>query len=158
MPVHLAPPQSGPTSSSTPPTVLCTCTGVHHLPLGSPDKFCWTPDDLAAALDISVRSLTNLRSSDPTFPAPRMLGTLPRWSPETIHRWLNEASAATAAPAAAATQPAAQERAPVPAGPNGAGAKRRRTPIGNRPTNAAAVDGSGATTREGAAPAEVWHV
>lgn len=63
----------------------------HHrpcteLPVGSPARFSWILDDVAAALQISVRPLKTIRDEDPTFPAPRMLGTVPRWAPVSIAR------------------------------------------------------------------------
>lgn len=51
------------------------------------------PSSLAQMLRISERHLTDLRHEDPTFPAPRMLGSLPRWSPTTIRRWVEQADA-----------------------------------------------------------------
>jgi predicted DNA-binding transcriptional regulator AlpA len=63
------------------------------------------PNALAEMLRISLRHLTDVRTDDPTFPKPRMLGTLPRWSPAVIGRWMEEPSIAPADnPAALATQ------------------------------------------------------
>ncbi|KQX74493.1 AlpA family transcriptional regulator [Aeromicrobium sp. Root472D3] len=73
---------------------------------------------VAHMLRCSVRHLRDLRQDDPTFPAPRMLGTSPRWTYETIHAWVELPSrvgtaitdtAVTAAPAAA------EAPAPAPA-------------------------------------------
>lgn len=46
------------------------------------------PPALAAMLRISLRHLSDTRRDDPTFPEPRMLGTLPRWSPDAIRAWM----------------------------------------------------------------------
>lgn len=46
------------------------------------------PPALAAMLCISLRHLSDTRRDDPTFPEPRMLGTLPRWSPDAIRAWM----------------------------------------------------------------------
>ena len=54
------------------------------------------PTALAEMLRISLRHLTDVRTDDPTFPKPRMLGTLPRWSPAVIRRWMEEPSIAPA--------------------------------------------------------------
>jgi predicted DNA-binding transcriptional regulator AlpA len=48
------------------------------------------PPALADMLRISIRHLDNVRRDDTSFPRPRMLGTLPRWSPEVIRRWMAE--------------------------------------------------------------------
>lgn len=48
-----------------------------------------SPTSLAAMLGISERHLADVRHEDPSFPAPVMLGTLPRWSPATILRWMD---------------------------------------------------------------------
>lgn len=50
------------------------------------------PAALAEMLRVSERHLTDLRREDKTFPAPRMLGTLPRWSPAAIRRWMDTAA------------------------------------------------------------------
>lgn len=55
----------------------------------APTEKMLTPATCAEMLGISERHLTNLRQTDPTFPAPRMLGTLPRWSPSVIRRWMD---------------------------------------------------------------------
>lgn len=49
------------------------------------------PTALAEMLRISERHLTDVRNEDPTFPGPKMLGTLPRWSPAVIRRWMDPA-------------------------------------------------------------------
>jgi predicted DNA-binding transcriptional regulator AlpA len=54
---------------------------------------------VAHMLRCSVRHLHNVRQDDPTFPAPRMLGTSPRWTYETIHAWVELPSRTTTAPA-----------------------------------------------------------
>ncbi len=135
----------------------------HHrpcteLPVGSPARFSWTLDDVAAALQISVRHLKTIRDEDPTFPAPRMLGTVPRWAPASIARWLADdlapSSSATdedSAPAEASTLPAAT------------GATRRRKPpqVGRRqrppPRARAAPDRCGMSdkSRRGSVPARI---
>lgn len=65
----------------------------------TPTEMMLDPTALAAMLRISLRHLTDLRRDDPTFPPPKMLGTLPRWSPAVIRRWMEgpavEASAET---------------------------------------------------------------
>jgi hypothetical protein len=42
------------------------------------------PGELAAFLDVSVSVLLNARDNDPTFPKPRMIGTLPHWTKRRI--------------------------------------------------------------------------
>lgn len=49
----------------------------------------WAKRDVAAFLGVSVRTVENLVGSDPTFPAPRYVGRLPRWNPETVRAWLD---------------------------------------------------------------------
>lgn len=61
----------------------------------------WGPDQVAAYLRISRRHLTELRATDPTFPKPRMLGSLPRWRPGAVIRWLDPDPAPPAPPAPA---------------------------------------------------------
>lgn len=56
----------------------------------------WGPDEVAAYLLISVRKLNELRADDRTFPAPRMIGSLPRWSPLAVAAWLADADPTTA--------------------------------------------------------------
>lgn len=48
------------------------------------------PTALAEMPRISERHLTDLRREDPTLPALKMLGTLPRWSPAVIRNWMEE--------------------------------------------------------------------
>ncbi|MBB4739041.1 putative DNA-binding transcriptional regulator AlpA [Actinoplanes octamycinicus] len=57
----------------------------------------WDIEDVAAYLKISTRHLGDIRTEDPTFPAPRMLGSLPRWHPRTVEDWLAAAEPATPA-------------------------------------------------------------
>ncbi|MDN5896527.1 MAG: hypothetical protein L0H93_21210 [Nocardioides sp.] len=64
-----------------------------------------TPTTLAEMLEISERHLTDLRHEDMTFPAPVMLGTLPRWSPAVIRRWMDRATAPYCSCADAAQAP-----------------------------------------------------
>ena len=45
-------------------------------------------------LDISERHLTDVRREVETFPPPVLLGTLPRWSPAVIRRWMDGAGVA----------------------------------------------------------------
>lgn len=60
----------------------------------------WGRVEVASYLDICVRSLTDLRREDSTFPRPRMVGRRPRWAPSTVIRWLEGSDdAATKAPA-----------------------------------------------------------
>lgn len=54
---------------------------------------------VADLLEVSERHLADVRKEDPTFPPPRMVGTLPRWTDTMIFAWLDSASA-PAAPAA----------------------------------------------------------
>ena len=69
------------------------------------------PTRLAEMLDISERHLTDLRREDKTFPAPRMLGALPRWSPTTIRQWVEAAaSLAPLMPTADAVEPPTRAR------------------------------------------------
>ena len=125
------------TTHLTVPGHLLSCT---QLPVGSPARFSWTLDDVAAALQISVRHLKNIRDQDPSFPAPRLLGSVPRWAPASIARWL----AGDPAPAA----PAADD-APIEAVPAAAGTGRRRKPSAGRPA-------AKATAQSSSGP--VWHV
>lgn len=59
----------------------------------APTEKMLTPTSLAEMLDISERHLTDVRREDATFPAPIMLGTLPRWSPAAIRRWMDRTTA-----------------------------------------------------------------
>ena len=85
----------------------------------APTEKMLTPTTLAEMLDISERHLTDVRREDETFPAPVMLGTLPRWSPAVIRRWMDRPTApcctcaepAPAAPPAAATRTKAVKKA-----------------------------------------------
>jgi hypothetical protein len=130
------------TTHLTVPAHLLSCT---QLPVGSPARFSWTLDDVAAALQISVRHLKSIRDEDRSFPAPRLLGTVPRWAPASIARWL-VGDLASAAPAA---DDAPIEAVPVPAA---AGAIRRRRPPASRSAaKAAAAQGANST-------GPVWHV
>jgi predicted DNA-binding transcriptional regulator AlpA len=72
---------------------------------------------VAHMLRCSVRHLHDLRQDDPTFPIPRMLGTSPRWTYETIHTWveLPSRTAATTPTADPATEASAPAPAPAPA-------------------------------------------
>ncbi|MFJ6133929.1 hypothetical protein [Janibacter terrae] len=58
----------------------------------APTEKMLTPTTLARMLEISDRHLTDVRREDPTFPAPVLLGTLPRWSPATIRRWMERST------------------------------------------------------------------
>ncbi len=129
------------TTHLTVPAHLLPCT---QLPVGSPARFSWTLDDVAAALQISLRHLKSIRDDDPTFPAPRLLGTVPRWAPASIARWLvgDPASATTVADA----NDAPAEKAAPPAG----GSRRRTPPAGRPPAKAAAQSAS--------STGPVWHV
>lgn len=129
------------TTHLTVPDHLLACT---QLPVGSPARFSWTLDDVAAALQISVRHLKSIRDEDPSFPAPRLLGTVPRWAPASIARWL----AGDPAPAAPAADHLPTDAVPVPAA---AGATRRRRPPAGRPAAKAAAQSASCT-----GPA--WHV
>lgn len=50
----------------------------------------WDRQDVAHYLRISIRQLSDLRHEDPTFPAPRMVGTKPIWVPRTIETWVEQ--------------------------------------------------------------------
>lgn len=56
------------------------------------DARAWSPDDVATYLGISRRHLDDIRGEDTTFPAPRMLGRLPRWNPEVVIAWVTLAA------------------------------------------------------------------
>jgi len=131
------------TTHLTVPAHLLSCT---QLPVGSPARFSWTLDDVAAALQISVRHLKTVRDEDPSFPAPRLLGTVPRWAPASIARWL-AGDPAPAAPAADGDD-ALADAVPVPAA---AGATWRRKPPAGRPAAKAAARNASSTE-------PVWHV
>lgn len=70
----------------------------------APTEKMLAPTTLAEMLDISERHLADVRREDETFPSPKMLGTLPRWSPAVIRRWMEGTPAADspAAPGSAA--------------------------------------------------------
>lgn len=51
-----------------------------------------SPTTLPPFLDISARHLADVRREDPTFPAPRMVGSLPRWTRESILAWVHGAA------------------------------------------------------------------
>lgn len=129
------------TTQPTVPDHLLPCT---QLPVGSPARFSWTLDDVAAALQISVRHLKTIRDEDPSFPAPRLLGTVPRWAPASIAHWL----AGDPTPSASATD---EGDAPTEAVPSPAGATRRRKPPAGRPAAKAAAQSASST-------GPVWHV
>jgi predicted DNA-binding transcriptional regulator AlpA len=57
----------------------------------------WDIEDVATYLKISTRHLGDIRAEDPSFPPPRMLGSLPRWHPKTVEDWLAAAEPAVAA-------------------------------------------------------------
>lgn len=130
-------------TETTQPTVPVHVLSCRQLPAGSPARFSWIVDDIAIALQISVRHLKNIRDEDVTFPAPRMLGTVPRWAAASIAQWL----------AGDLTQPTtgADEDAPAEAVPAPAGATRRRKPPAGRPAAKAAA-------RSASSTGPVWHV
>jgi predicted DNA-binding transcriptional regulator AlpA len=74
----------------------------------APTEKMLTPTTLAEMLEISDRHLTDVRREDKTFPTPVLLGTLPRWSPAVIRRWMDRttASSCTCANLAQAATPA----------------------------------------------------
>lgn len=129
------------TTHLTVPAHLLSCT---DLPVGSPGRFSWTVDDVAAALQISVRHLKTIRDEDSSFPAPRLLGTVPRWAPSSIARWLS-------GDLAPVTSAAEDNDAPAEAGPAPAGATRRRQPPSGRPAAKAPAQSASGT-------GPVWHV
>jgi predicted DNA-binding transcriptional regulator AlpA len=53
----------------------------------------WGPKHIAHYLDISERHVRDIRREDDTFPAPRMVGSRPRWSPDAVRRWVAEGGA-----------------------------------------------------------------
>lgn len=53
-------------------------------------------EDIADYLCISVSTVDQLRSTDRMFPAPVMIGTLPRWSPAAVVAWFEGAEPQTA--------------------------------------------------------------
>lgn len=112
--------------------------------MGSPARFSWTLDDVAAALQISVRHLKTIRDEDTSFPAPRMLGTVPRWAPASIARWLAGDGVSSSSAVDEVDAPA--EPVPAPAG-----VTRRRTPPAGRPAAKAAAQRVSST-------GPVWHV
>lgn len=61
----------------------------------APTEKMLTPTTLAQMLEISDRHLTDVRREDQTFPSPVLLGTLPRWSPAAIRRWMDGGTDAT---------------------------------------------------------------
>lgn len=68
------------------------------------------PTGLAQMLRISERHFTDLRSEDGSFPKPRMLGSLPRWSSATIRAWVEQAN--TNDPAGSGALPPASAHRP----------------------------------------------
>lgn len=87
----------------------------------APTEKMLTPTSLAEMLAISDRHLTNLRREDATFPAPVMLGKLPRWSPATIRRWMDpQTSACTKCSAV-------EQEAETQMAPNLSASKSRKT-------------------------------
>lgn len=83
------------------------------------------PTMVAKMLRISDRHLTDVRKEDKTFPAPKMLGTLPRWSPAAIHRWMDGGT--DAGPCACVDGPSPHP-APTGATTRSAPAKRKGAP------------------------------
>ena len=110
---------------STSTGACMTRTPAHHQPLQTLDL-----EAVAHMLRCSVRHLRDLRQDDPTFPAPRMLGTSPRWTYETIHAWVESPSRVAAdvdavcTPAAAAGAAPAAVAAPTADTPRRAAAKK----------------------------------
>lgn len=51
-------------------------------------------EEVAAYLGVSTRTVINLQEKDPTFPAPRYVGRLPRWCPHRIQEWVAEGGSA----------------------------------------------------------------
>jgi hypothetical protein len=48
----------------------------------------WGPKHIAHYLDVSERHVRDIRRQDDTFPAPRMVGSKPRWCPNVVQRWV----------------------------------------------------------------------
>lgn len=55
---------------------------------GLRDDRAWDRQDVATYLRICLRQLTDLRHEDPTFPAPRMVGDKPIWTPGSVVDWV----------------------------------------------------------------------
>jgi hypothetical protein len=68
-----------------------------------PDDTSWGPKHIAHHLDVSERHVPDIRREDETFPAPRMVGSTPRWSPDVIRRWV--ADGGSTRPPAGPTRP-----------------------------------------------------
>jgi predicted DNA-binding transcriptional regulator AlpA len=83
------------------------------------------PTTLAEMLRISDRHLTDVRKEDKTFPAPKMLGTLPRWSPTVVRRWMDGDAGTTPC---ACTDGRRPDPAPARAATRTAPAKRKGAP------------------------------
>jgi predicted DNA-binding transcriptional regulator AlpA len=53
-----------------------------------PVETAWDSEDTARYLKCSLRHVADVRVEDPTFPQPRMVGSLPRWEPSVVRRWV----------------------------------------------------------------------
>ena len=53
----------------------------------------WSKSDVALFLGVTTRTVEKVLCSDPSFPAPRYVGRLPRWSAGRIQAWVHEAPA-----------------------------------------------------------------
>ena len=91
----------------------------------APNEKMLDPTTLAEMLRISDRHLTDVRKEDKTFPAPKMLGTLPRWSPAAIRRWMDGNPSATSCTCTDGPSP---HPAPAEAAARTAPAKRKGAP------------------------------
>jgi hypothetical protein len=52
------------------------------------DNTAWGPKHIAIYRDVSERHVRDIRREDETFPAPRMVGSRPRWCPDAVRRWV----------------------------------------------------------------------
>jgi predicted DNA-binding transcriptional regulator AlpA len=60
------------------------------------DEPAWDTQQVACYLNVSERHIRNLRKKDASFPAPRMVGCLPRWCPVAVRRWVADGGSAPA--------------------------------------------------------------
>ena len=68
--------------------MTATVTPASHCPDQFPEVL--GPKELAAFLRVSEGSVLNARDNDPTFPKPKMVGTLPRWTKRRVLAWLDD--------------------------------------------------------------------
>ncbi|WP_311215502.1 hypothetical protein [Aeromicrobium sp. WCS2018Hpa-33] len=71
------------------------------------------PEAVAALLGVSRRHLDVVRAKDPSFPLPREVGSLPRWTYESLQAWVAGPSSEQLfdpTPAATPSEPVRQPR------------------------------------------------